>query len=206
MSKLLFIAILAVAGIYAYEHYFGEKTPPPRLSPPDTVYCLERTSVTNETGLIGIPAGAELKVLSKDNETTVAEYRGQHVSLANTLLTRDLDLVDAIKREQAEAARKAAAAPPTPAPPPAPKPNPKLERLNADLVKVRDRIADIKYQLRRTDITLNEHRAAQSETAVTLDLQNRQNTLQSELDRLQADQSHMRELIRRQEREAEKNQ
>jgi hypothetical protein len=205
MAKLLLLAILGFAALYAYEHYFGEKTPPPRLAPEGIVYALERASVQGPDGVVGIPPTAELKLIAKEGDSSVVEYRGRRVSLPNALLTRDLGVIEAIRRDEEAARRKVAAQTDTqpPAPPKA-KTSPKLEKLNEQLVGLHDRIADIQYQIKRLDLALNEQKPAGTETAATIDLKSRRTALQNELNRLQVDEGYLRDLVRREARELEK--
>ena len=88
-----------MGGYYAYGAYFGEKTPPPRLAPADTVYTLARTNASGDGVLVGIPAGSQLRLITKSGDRSNVEYRGLQFELPDTFLTRDLDVVDQIRAE-----------------------------------------------------------------------------------------------------------
>ena len=110
MGKFVLLLLLALAGIYAYEHYFGEKTPPPRLAPEGTVFNLARTNAANDGVFVGIPAGSELKLISRSEGTYDVEYRGVQFTLPDTMVTRDLDAAEQIRAEAGRAAAQEPAA------------------------------------------------------------------------------------------------
>ncbi len=201
MVKLFILIVLVAGGFYAYEHYFGPRPPAPRLSPEGTVFTLDRASAQSDTGLVGIPPGAELNVISRGPSESTVEYRGHRVTLPNSSVTRDLDAVEAIRRDEADKRRKASLQPVAQPPASKPKPNPKLEELKKDLLRVQDRLGDARYQLKQTTISIEEHRSrGTAETAASQSLMERQRSMQFELERLTADEERVQDLIRREMR------
>jgi hypothetical protein len=99
MGKIVLLLLLAVAGIYAYEHYFGVKTPPPRLAPEGTVFNLARTNAAADGVFVGIPPGSELQLIERNAGIYTVEYRGVRFTLPDTMVTRDLDAAEQIRGE-----------------------------------------------------------------------------------------------------------
>jgi hypothetical protein len=200
MFKLLFLLGCIAVGFYLYDNYLATRAPAPRLAPTGSAFTMERASAESETGLVGIPAGAELKVLSRGVSESTVEYRGHTLNLPNTSLTRDLDAVDAIRRDEAQKRKKEAGQLPPPSDTQT-KVNPRLERLSEDLVRVQDRAGDINYRLKKIAVSLEEERQlGKAETVSSHGLKTQQRTLQLELDRLAADEERLRDLIRREKR------
>ena len=201
MVKLFLIIICAAGGYYAYEHYLGERPPTPRLAPEGTVYTLERSSAESDTGLVGIPAGTELKVASKGATETTVEYLGHRLNLPNTSLTRDLDAVDAVRSDEARRRRQVTPTKPTKQDDQK-QTNPQVDRLKKDLLSVQDRMDDVRYRLKKIAVALEEKRATSpAETVSSHGLKEQQRTLEFELERLRADEGRIGDLIRRQMRD-----
>lgn len=72
-----------------------------RFAPEGVLYLTKRATVTYESGIIGIPVGAEVKIVgpAKGGKIPV-DYRGNHLVLPANQLTNDLYLVDSLIRQQ----------------------------------------------------------------------------------------------------------
>jgi len=195
MAKLIFLLIVAIGGFYAYEHYFGEKTPPPRLSAPGTVYNLARTNASGDGKLMGIPAGSELRLIAAQDGYSTVEYRGLQFELPETFLTRDLDAVDQIRVD----ARRL---PPTPkenqatARPAAPPPKPEVARIERSLQALRDKRKDLEHRMNR----LSFRRSEKGDFDGLTDLRAAEAELRKQIERLAIEEQRLRELHHRETR------
>jgi len=99
MGKIFLLLLLAVGGVYAYEHYFGPNTPPPRLAPEGTVFNLARTNAAADGVFVGIPAASELQLIERSLGIYTVEYRGVRFTLPDTMVTRDLEAAEQIRAE-----------------------------------------------------------------------------------------------------------
>jgi len=216
MTKLVLLLLFCIGGFYLYEHFYGEKTVPPRLAPEGVVYTLERTSESSGEGIVGIPAGAKLKLIRKEGTESVVEYQEHTVSVPNTVLTRDLDVVAAIQKDEAKARAKAAADAAIQPSAPAATPNPKVKELNDQLTRIRDKKADIEWQIKRIKIELrgqvssrksvesdrdfDDKGRVKAETSAIQQLSQKLQDLTAEFQRLDADEGYVENLIQRESR------
>lgn len=68
-----------------------------RLAPEGIFYLLKRTTISTDSGVTGIPVGAEVKVLDRaEGEMVSVDYRGNKLLIPASQLTNDLDLVDSL--------------------------------------------------------------------------------------------------------------
>jgi hypothetical protein len=197
MGKLIFLLLLLAGGFYAYEHYFGEKTAPPRLAPADTVYTLARTNASGDGQLIGIPAGSKLRLVAKSEGVSTVEYRGLEFDLPETFLTRDLDAVEQIRADTA-----GATSPPRPdqqvqpGPQSAPNPDPEVIKLQRVALAARDKRVNLEHRLNRVRLTRQEKGDFDGMT----DLRTATAELEKQIERLHIEEQRLNELINRKTR------
>jgi hypothetical protein len=89
--------------------------PVPRLAPEGVYYVTQRVDITTDSGVIGVKAGTQVKLVRKDNTTMVVSDGKQEFPVQSQVLTNDLDVVGRIATEAAAAAATARAAASSPA-------------------------------------------------------------------------------------------
>lgn len=196
MGKLLFILILGVGGIYAYEHYYGRKPSPPRLATEGLVYNLVRTNATSDGVLVGIRPGSELSLIGKTNGAATVEYRGIRFTMPETSLTRDLDAVDQIRADAARRPPQSRENPPSSAPMGSPPTDPEVEKLTRSLNEISDKKADFEHQLARVRLL----RSQKGDFNGLTDLRVAADELTTKIRRLELDAQRIKQLIERKSR------
>jgi hypothetical protein len=111
VGAILVAAVLATAAFFIWNVSRQQpacplSTEPPapaakRFAPEGVLYLTKRATVTYESGIMGIPIGAEVQIVgpAKGGKIPV-DYRGNHLLLPANQLTNDLNLVDSLIRPQ----------------------------------------------------------------------------------------------------------
>lgn len=197
MGKLILLLLAGLGGFYAFEHYFGDKTPPARLAPEGTVYNLVRTNAAGDATLVGIPPGTELQLIEKSSGATTVEYQGIRFTMPDTTLTRDLDAVDQIRQGEARRLAKTQQRDPVDqSPPRAPAPDPELEKLERSLLSLADKRADLEHRLAQIEVSRREKGNFDGLT----DLRVAASEISTRIQRIDLDTERLRQLIERKKR------
>jgi len=112
-----------------------------RLSRDGFLFLTKRTTISTAAGIIGVPVGAEVRVLGRaEGEMVSAEYQGNRLLIPASQLTNDLALVDSLSKAASSKAASLPSAPP-------PVPDTAIPQLEASIQEAEWRIGELEQEL-----------------------------------------------------------